>query len=116
MPAAPVHPTFSRDGSNNLTIGWTRRTRYGGDWLESTPYVPLNEDSEAYQINVLSGGSVVRTISWTSGTYDGNGNPYATYSAADQTTDGFTPGNPITVNIMQISVEAGLGFPLNATG
>jgi hypothetical protein len=114
-PASPVFIKGIRDGSNNLTIGWIRRTRYGGDWLESTPYVPLNEDSEAYSIDIVSGSTVLRTITWTSGTYDGNGNPTASYSATEQTADGITPGNPVTLNIYQISAQVGRGFPGKAT-
>jgi hypothetical protein len=114
-PASPVHMTGSRDGSNNLTIGWTRRTRFGGDWQNNTGSVPLNEDSEAYEIDILSGVTVLRTITWTPGTYDTDGNPTAAYSAANQTTDGLTPGNPVSVKIYQISAQVGRGFAGVAT-
>lgn len=109
-PAEPVHLTGSRDGGNNLTIGWTRRTRYAGDWLNNSGAVPLNEVSEAYEIDILSGVTVVRTITWT-GSYDGDGNPTETYSAANQTTDGLTPGDPVDVKIYQMSGTVGRGFP-----
>jgi len=111
-PASPVHVNGTRDGSNNLTIGWIRRTRYGGEWLENVGYVPLNEDTEAYSIDVigLSPPVVVRTITWVPGTYDANGNPTAAYSAAQQTSDGITPGNPVTVTVYQISAQVGRGF------
>lgn len=115
MPASPVQITGARDGSNNLTLGWTRRTRYAGDWLNNTGSTPLNEDTEAYSIDVMSGVTVLRTIAWTPGTYDGNGNPTAAYSAANQVTDGLTPGNPVTVNIYQISAQVGRGFPGKGT-
>jgi hypothetical protein len=114
-PAFPVHLTGARDGSNNLTLGWTRRTRYSGDWLNNTGNVPLNEVSERYEIDVYSGASVVRTITWTSGTYDGNGIPTAAYSAANQVSDGLTPGSPVHVKVYQVSDAVGRGFPADAT-
>ncbi|MGA7850288.1 MAG: hypothetical protein WCA13_14375 [Terriglobales bacterium] len=112
MPAAPVHVTGTRDGSDNLTIGWVRRTRYGGLGLVGP--TPLNEDSEAYSIDIYNGATVVRTIAWTPGTYDANGNPETSYTAADQTADGLTPGNPVSVVIYQLSGEVGRGFPAPA--
>jgi len=120
-PAMPVHITGTRDMSGNLTIDWFRRTRYNGDWLNNAGNVPLNEDSEAYSIDIygLRGSpaveTVVRTINWTPGTYDVNGNPEATYSAADQTTDFGSPQSSVLVYIYQISGEVGRGFPGKAT-
>ena len=37
--------------------------------------------------------------------------PTASYTAAQQTTDGLTPGNAVSVNIFQISNRVGLGYP-----
>jgi hypothetical protein len=114
-PAMPVHITGVRDGSNNLTIGWTRRTRYAGDWLENTGSVALNEDSEQYSIDVIKAGVPVRTITWTPETYDANGNPTASYSAAQQSVDfGSTQAN-VEVDVYQISGQVGRGFPGTAT-
>lgn len=101
-PRSPVHVAGSRDGSSNLSLTWIRRNRmfpppmgYGA--------VPLGEASEAYEVDILSGVTVVRTISVTS--------QAATYSAANQTTDGFTPGDPISGNVYQISATRGRGHP-----
>jgi hypothetical protein len=38
-----------------------------------------------------------------------------TYSAANQTTDGFTPGDPITFRVSQLSATVGAGTPTEAT-
>ena len=107
-PYAPCHIEGDRDGSNNLTINWTRRTRVGGAWLNGTGTVPLSEDAELYQVDIVSGMTVLRTLTglWA---------PTATYSAADQTTDGLTPGNPVNVQIFQLSAEVGRGFAGVAT-
>lgn len=110
-PASATSINGVRDISLNLTIGWTRRTRYAGDWLNNTGNVSLNEDSEAYSIDIYSAGfgSVLRTIAWTPGTYDGNGNPEAAYSAADQTTDFGSPQASIDIKVYQISAQVGRG-------
>jgi hypothetical protein len=113
-PASPVQ-IYGTRAVGDLTIGWTRRTRYAGDWLNNTGSVPLNEDSETYQIDIMNGVTVVRTINWTPGTYDSNGNPTALYTAAQQTTDFGSPQATVTVNIYQISAQIGRGFSGKAT-
>lgn len=99
-PRAPVQAAASRDGSNNVELTWIRRTR-------KTPpamgygEAPLDEVSEAYEVDVYSGLSVVRTISTST--------PTATYTSAQQTSDGLTPGNAVHVKIYQISGLIGRG-------
>lgn len=104
-PRSPVHVTGIRDVSNNLTIGWIRRTRIPISTL--VDLVPLGETSEEYEIDIMSGPTVLRTITATS--------EQASYSAADQTTDGLTPGDPVTVNIYQLSNIRGRGHAATAT-
>lgn len=107
MPYSPVHIRGSRDGSNNLTITWKRRTRVGGAWLDSVD-ASLGEDSEEYEIDVYDNGNIVRTIdSLTSET--------ASYTAAQQTADGLTPGDPVHVKVYQLSETVGRGYAGDAT-
>lgn len=103
---SPADVTGTRDGSENLTIEWKRRTRKGGA-MRPLYDVPLSEDSEAYEVDIMDGLSVVRTI-------DSLSTETASYSAADQTTDGFTPGDPITVRVYQIG-RYGRGYAAEAT-
>lgn len=112
-PASPVGLSGTRDMSSNLTVGFIRRTRYGGLGLVGP--TPLCEDSESYSMDVYNGSSVVRTIAWTPGTYDGNGNPTIAYSAAQQTSDFGSTQSSVHVKIYQISVQVGRGFPADAT-
>jgi hypothetical protein len=114
--ASPVHLTGTRDLSNNLTVGWIRRTRYNGAWLNGTDFVPLNEDVEAYELDVLESDWLtrIRTISW-GGTVGANGLPFMVYSAAQQTADGLTPGDPVRVEVFQISSEVARGFGTKGT-
>lgn len=111
LPFSPVGFTVERDASNNCTLGWTRRTRLftriGGT---GGSYAPLGEATEAYEVDVYSTSgyvTVVRTISATSET--------AAYSAAQQTSDALTPGDPLYVRVYQISAAVGRGSYLQAT-
>jgi hypothetical protein len=54
-PYAPVHLAGSRDGSNNLTVSWVRRTRAGGELVNGSGTVALSESTEAYEVDVLNG-------------------------------------------------------------
>jgi len=106
MPKSPVHVAGVRDGSNNLTVTWVRRTRLQVPGLGLGP-VPLGELSEAYSIDIYSGAAVVRTITSTT--------PTATYTAAEQTADGLSPGTAVTLRVYQLSDVRGRGFPAIAT-
>jgi hypothetical protein len=106
-PYAPVHIAGARDGSNNLTLTWTRRTRLGGHWQDLID-VPLGENSEAYEVDILDGGSVIRTIT-------GLSSPTAEYTAVQQAADGLTPGDPVTMEVFQLSDLVGRGFAGPAT-
>jgi hypothetical protein len=102
-PYEPVLLGGGRDGSNNLTINWTRRNRTSGEWRDSVD-VPMTEASESYSVDIYSSGAystVVRTIDTTS--------PTASYSAADQTSDGLTPGATVYFKVYQLSAIVGRG-------
>jgi len=103
-PFSPCLISGSRDGSNNLTGTFTRRSRYITAPLW-TP--PVFEDSESYQVDIMSGATVLRTIPVSTGTFS--------YTAAQQTTDGLTPGSPVNVKAYQLSSIVGRGYALSAT-
>ncbi len=104
-PKSPVHPTGVRDGSNNLTISWIRRTRIPFTGIVAV--APLGEASEAYEVDVMSGATVKRTLTAST--------PTVAYSAAEQTADGFALGAPITFRIYQLSETRGRGHVREAT-
>ena len=60
-PLSPVHVRGARS-SGDLAISWVRRTRIGGDSWDSID-VPLSEAEERYEIDILDGSDVVRTLS-----------------------------------------------------
>lgn len=105
MPYAPTDLTGTREVDGSLTARWNRRSRLAGGTLNLA--VPLGESSEAYSVEVVSGSNVVRTLSVAS--------PIFTYSAADQTADGITPGALVTLRIRMISSAVGPGYPLEGT-
>ena len=101
-----MHVVGDRDGTDNLTISWVRRSRVDGDWRDGVG-IPLGEESESYQVDILDGSDVVRTIEVTS--------PTASYSATDQTTDFGSAQSSIDVKIYQMSAVVGRGYAAQAT-
>jgi hypothetical protein len=106
-PYAPSDLRIARDSANDATITWRRRSRYAHRFLAPGIDPPLAEASERYEVDIIVSAAVVRTISATAQT--------CAYSAADQTTDGITPGNPITARVYQLSASVGRGYVLEAT-
>ena len=103
---SPVQITSSRDGSNNLTINWFRRTRWYGEWVDYVD-VPLFEASESYSIDILNGTAVVRTLTATT--------PTVAYSAAQQTTDFGATQSSVSIAIYQLNSVIGRGIAAKAT-
>ena len=100
---APDHIRGHRDVSNNLTVTWRPRTRLPWETLNGQTG-PFGEQAEQYRVTIppaLGSPSVLRT--WTVLT------PTVTYTAADQATDGFTPGVLIPVQIQQVNAYTGSG-------
>ena len=103
-PLAPVHIKAARGGSG-VTFSWIRRTRIDGDsWVGE---VPLGEDSEGYAVDILSGTTVVRTLTATT--------PSALYAAADEIDDFGAAQTSLGVRVMQVSATVGRGFAAQMT-
>lgn len=107
-PYAPVHLKGVRDfGNDDVTFSWIRRTRFGGDSWQ-TAEVPLNEDFERYEIEVMDGSLVARTVtvedssSWL-------------YTSADQIADFGSVQSSYTFKVYQISAIFGRGIAGEAT-
>jgi hypothetical protein len=65
--------------------------------------VPLNEESARYEVDVMNGATVVRTIATTT--------PTASYSAAQQIADFGSAQSAISVRVYQLSASVGRGWP-----
>ena len=107
QPYAVCQVAGSRDGSSNLTITWTRRTRVGGEWLDGTGTVPLSEASEAYEVDVLNGPpAVAKTYAADAGTaanaFDGN-------AATDWIVNSGTLPKTLSVTFAAAQVVSGYG-------
>lgn len=102
-PLAPVHLEGIREiDSGDWTLTWIRRTRIGGDSWDTE--VPVGEDSELYQLDVLDGDTSVRTVT-------GLGTSAYRYHAADQVTDFGAVQPSITIRVSQVSGVYGPGEP-----
>lgn len=78
-PYSPVHLASSRDEGGDVTLSWIPRVRLSGEWVDGGD-VPADEPSEAFEIEIYDGPSLVRTILV-------DGQRSATYLAADQESD-----------------------------
>jgi len=118
MPYAPVHVTGALAGSPaDWSIAWVRRSRLGGAWKDGAD-IPLGEESENYDVEIMNGATVVRTITsvpTVGGSVVTPGSRQATYSAADQVTDFGVEQATLTVRIYQLSTSVGRGFPAQSS-
>ena len=103
-PLAPVHLKAKRDGgTGDIDLSFVRRTRFGGVAWEAVE-IPLNEDSEAYRLEIFDGATLRRSIELAA--------PFYRYDAAAQVTDFGGPTAAFNIRIAQLSAAAGAGFPL----
>jgi hypothetical protein len=106
-PLSTVYARATRDGSGNLTGTFVRRSRLSSSWWSNGVVSPVGEYAEAYEIDVMNGSAVARTISVTAAAFN--------YSAADQTTDFGSPQSSITFRIYQLSEVVGRGYVREVT-
>ncbi len=113
VPFAPVHveqPWRTARSPGDLTIRWTRRSRaLVADAWEQVE-VPLAENLESYDIQILDGTAIKRTL--TSSTTS------VLYTAAQQSADWgapLGPGQTLAIRIFQLSNRLGRGTPASVT-
>ncbi len=104
-PRSPVHVSVHRE-ADGLRIAWIRRTRRDGDGWEALD-VPLSEDVERYEIDILNAGHVVRTLT--------SPQPSVLYPTAQETADFGAPQTTLSLRIAQLSAVAGRGFDRSVT-
>lgn len=106
-PFSPAGLRYDFDG-DDIVFEIDRRTRLSNNW--TTGVLPLGEASERYQLRLYTDSTfttVLRVFASTT--------PTVTYTQAQQTTDGYTPGDPLYARVGQISDSVGLGHELEAT-
>jgi hypothetical protein len=113
VPFAPVHvvqPWRTARSLGDLTIRWTRRSNaLVADAWEQVE-VPLAEDFESYDVQILDGAVVKRTLTSTTTS--------VLYTTAQQTADWgapLPPGHTLAIRIYQLSNRLGRGDPAAVT-
>ena len=106
-PFSPVHVKGTRNEAGDIALSWIRRTRVEGDsWVGLD--VPLGEEIEAYEIDILEEGSVKRTLAASTIS--------TIYSSADQVTDfGSNTFSTLDLRISQLSQAFGRGSSREVT-
>ncbi|MGR6466287.1 baseplate multidomain protein megatron [Rhizobium sp. PAMB 3182] len=101
-PLAPVHLRAVRRQDGTIRITWVRRGRIEADsWLSSE--IPLDEETEAYRLDILSGGLPVRTVEVAS--------PVFEYAGADEVADFGAPQAALAIRVRQLGRKVPLGIP-----
>ncbi len=99
-PWSPCHLRRTAQPGGDILFSWIRRARLAGDALDGEP--PLSEEREAYRLEILDGGAVVRTVPTDA--------PAWVWTPVMQATD-FPAGAPprVTVRVAQLSAVWGPG-------
>ena len=105
-----AQPWRTPGAPGDLTIRWTRRSRALAADSWGAVDVPMAEEIEAYEVDILDGATVKRVLSSTTTS--------VTYTAADQTADWgalLEPGDSLTIRIFQLSAPVGRGAAKTVT-
>ncbi|MCR6498898.1 glycoside hydrolase/phage tail family protein [Shinella sp. CPCC 101442] len=104
-PLAPGHLRGRRGADGVVRFSWMRRGRVDADtWLSAD--IPLDEPTEAYRFEILSGSTVVRRVETV--------NPAFTYAAAAELADFGMAQTAIRIRVRQMGRAVPLGVPAEA--
>ena len=104
-PFSPVHVRARRTGAG-VEVRWVRRGRLDADnW--SPAEIPMDEGTEAYRIEVLSGATVKRTVAVAA--------PVWIYPQADELADFGALQSALSVRIAQAGLAVPFGIAREAT-
>ncbi len=99
-PFSPVHVQAIRHPNGDCKLHWIRRTRADGAWIDGAD-VSLAEENERYDVEIIDGSNVLRTMTTTG--------PEVLYSEAQQLTDHGVVPPSLTVRVYQVSAQVGRG-------
>ncbi|TPW29437.1 hypothetical protein FJU08_13960 [Martelella alba] len=102
-PLSPVHLRGQRKGNNDVAFSWIRRSRIDADDWAAVD-VPLDEDSEAYRLEVLDSGAAVRLVEIDTTAF--------LYTEEMQIADFGSVPESISVRLRQIGRKVPLGVAL----
>jgi hypothetical protein len=103
-PLSPVHLRAERT-VDGVVLSWVRRTRLDCESWDIEE-IPLGEDNEAYELDVLSGATVVRTLPASA--------PTVLYPAADEIADFGSAQSSLSIRVAQLSATVGRGIAAEA--
>lgn len=98
-PLSPVHVKAQRQ-AGGVNVSWVRRTRFSGDAWDASD-VPLGEEQERYQLEIMSGSIIKRTLISTT--------QNALYTSADELSDFGASQSALSVRLCQLSTTVGEG-------
>jgi hypothetical protein len=104
-PYAPVNPSITLKPNQDLLIKWFRRSRKNGAWADGIEEVPLNEGSEAYDIEFFDGLTLVSAI-------QDHPLPYYLLSTSEQINLFGNTINSLSFKVYQKSIYVGRGHPM----
>ncbi len=90
----------ARREAGGVRLSWIRRTRFGGDNWDIED-VPLNEDREAYVVEIMAGAAVRRSLAATG--------PSLLYDSAAEAEDFGGRQASLSIRVAQLSAFAGRG-------
>lgn len=105
-PYAPVQVGAGRNVALDVLLKWRRRSRLDSTWRNYVD-APLGEATESYEIDIMNGAAVVRTLTASTNT--------VTYTVAQQSTDFGGAQASLTVKVYQLSTTFGRGYAATAT-
>jgi hypothetical protein len=105
-PFSPCLFKATLGGGNDITLAWTRRDRLSTKFV--TDPALLSETSEKYDVEIMNGTTVVRTLTDLT-------TPSYTYTSGNQTADGFAPPMATIKFRVYQKGELGRGFPHEET-
>ena len=102
-PFAPFHVRAQRLAGGDIAISWRRRDRSPAALGWNNAATPMSEAGEAYDLDIINGGVVVRIFSSLT-------QASLTYTAAQQAADfPAGPPSPLVVRVCQLSSVLGRG-------
>ena len=105
-PLNPVNLSGSQSG-NDWVFSCNRRSRLSNNWFVTGVSPPLGEVSGAYELDIVSGGSVVRTLTSITTEF--------TYLSSQQIEDFAANQQEVTIRVYQMSDVVGRGYAAEAT-
>ena len=92
---------------NDWDLAWVRRSRFSTSWWTTGVARPLGETTESWEIDIMNGAVVVRTLTAVTNA--------VTYTSADQVTDFGSNQTALTFRVYQLSTTVGRGYVAEVT-